>query len=177
VPSLLVDAVWARRVVAELDQAGLATSEILHTVGLSRDPLTQPDAHIPFRAHVMLLEHAARALQEPCFGYRLGSTVGLTDTGVLAYITLNSHDLGGALRNLCRYLAILTEGAVCELQRDAGEVRLLLSPVDPVGLASRQLPEFSAALMVRLCDAITDQRARPLYPAVPLSATLCLVPD
>jgi AraC-like DNA-binding protein len=162
VPSLLVDAVWARRVVAELDQAGLATSEILHTAGLSRDQLTQPDAHIPFRAHVMLLEHAARALQEPCFGYRLGSTVGLTDTGVLAYMTLNSHDLGGALRNICRYLAILTNGAVCELRQEAGEVRLLFSPVDPFGIVSQQLPEFTATLMVRLCDAITNHRARPL---------------
>ncbi len=161
VPSLLVDAVWARRVVAELDHAGLATSEFLAAVGLSRDQLARPDAHIPFDAHVMLFEQAALGLKEPCFGFRLGSTVELTEAGLVAYITLNSHDLGGALRNMCRYLAILTEGAVCELRRDAGEVRLLLSPVDPVGLASRQLPEFSAALMVRLCDAITDQRARP----------------
>ena len=161
-PSLLVDAVWARRVVAELDHAGLAASELLRAVGLSRDQLAKPDAHIPFDAHVMLFESAARALQEPCFGFRLGSTVELTEAGLVAYITLNSHDLGGALRNICRYLAILTEGAVCELRREGGEVRLLFSPVDPVGLASQQLPEFSATLMVRLCDAITDHRVRPL---------------
>jgi len=161
VSSLLVDAVWARRVVAEFDRAGLDTSEFLRSVGLSREQLARQDAHIPFAAHVTLFEHAARGLKEPCFGYRLGATVELTEAGLLAYITLNSHDLGGALRNICRYLAILTEGAVCALRREGAEVRLLMSPVDPVGLASRQLHEFSATLMVRLCDAITDHRARP----------------
>jgi AraC-like DNA-binding protein len=77
-------------------------------------------------------------------------------------VTLNSQDLGGALRNLCRYLPLLTEGCVCELQRDADEVRLLFAIVDPVGIASRQLPEFGATLMVRICDAITGHRVRPL---------------
>jgi AraC-like DNA-binding protein len=162
VPVLLVDAVWARRVVAELDRAGLPAADLLRAVGLCRDQLTEPDAHIPFNAHAMLLENAARALRDPCFGFRLGSAVELTEAGLLAYITLNSHDLGGALRNMCRYLAILTEGAVFELQREAGEVRLLITLLDPVGMASRQLPEFSATLMVRICDAITDHRARPV---------------
>jgi AraC-like DNA-binding protein len=163
VPVLLVDAVWARRVVAELDRAGLPASDFLSAVELCRDQLTKPDAHIPFKAHVTLFESAARALQEPCFGFRLGSAVELTEAGLLAYVTLNSRDLGGALRNMCRYLAILTEGCVCELRRDAGEVRLLFSFVDPdVGMASRQLPEFAATLMVRICDTITGHRARPV---------------
>ena len=103
-PAPLVDAVWARRVVAELDRAGLPTSELLSAVGLRLEQLSEPDALIPFDAHVRLFENAARALDEPCFGYRVGSTVGLTEAGLLAYVTLNSQDLGGALRNLCRYL-------------------------------------------------------------------------
>jgi AraC-like DNA-binding protein len=162
VPTLLVDAVWARRVVAELDRAGLPTSELLSAVGLSREQLTNPDAHIPFNAHVMLFENAARALREPCFGFRLGSAVELTEAGLVAYVILNSNDLSGALRNMCRYLAILTEGAVCELRREAGEVRLHFSFADPVGMVSRQLPEFAATLMVRICDTITDHCVRPV---------------
>jgi AraC-like DNA-binding protein len=163
VPARLVDALWARRVVAELDRAGLPASELLSAVGLRREQLTKPDAHIPYNAHVMLFENAAGALREPCFGFRLGSVVELTEAGLLAYVTLNSHDLGGALRNMCRYLAILTEGAVFELRREAGEVRLLFSFVDPeVEMTSRQLPEFVATLMVRICDTITGHRARPV---------------
>jgi AraC-like DNA-binding protein len=162
-PVLLVDAVWARRVVAELDGAGLPASELLSAVGLRREQLTPADAHIPFHAHVMLFENAASALREPCFGFRLGSAVELTEAGLLAYVTLNSPDLGAALRNLCRYLALLTEGAVCEMRRDGGEVRLLFSFVDPdVEIASRQLPEFAATLMVRICETITGHRARPV---------------
>ena len=161
-PALLVDAVWARRMVAELDRAGLRTSELLSAVGLRREQLAEADAHIPFEAHVTLLENAALALREPCFGFRLGSEVELTEAGLVAYVTLNSHDLGGALRNLCRYLAILTEGTACELRQEAAEVKLLFSFAHPVATASRQLPEFGATLMVRVCDAITGHRVRPV---------------
>jgi AraC-like DNA-binding protein len=160
-PVLLVDAVWARRVVAELDRAGLPSSELLSAVGLRAEQLTAPDALIPFKAHVMLFENAARALREPCFGFRLGSAVELTEAGLVAYVTLNSQDLGEALRNLCRYLPILTEGCVCELRREADEVRLIFSLVDPLAMGSRQLPEFGATLMVRVCQAITGHRVRP----------------
>jgi AraC-like DNA-binding protein len=161
-PPLLVDAVWARRVVAELDRAGLPASEILGTVELHREQLTGPDAHIPFHAHVMLLENAARALREPCFGFRLGSEIELTEAGLVAYVTLNSHDLGAALRNMCRYLVILTEGSVGDLRQEAGEVKLLFSFADPVGTASRQLHEFGVTVMVRVCEAITGHRVRPV---------------
>lgn len=163
VPALLVDAVWARRVVAELDRAGLPASELLSAVGLRREQLTKPDAHIPFAAHVMLFENAARALREPCLGFRLGSAVELTEAGLIAYVILNSNDLGGALRNMCRYLAILTEGSACELRREADEVRLFFSFMDPnLEMASRQLPEFAATLMVRVCETITGRRVRPV---------------
>ena len=136
-PPLLVDAVWARRTLAELERAGLPASELLSTVGLDREQLTGPDAHIPFNAHVMLLENAARALREPCFGFRLGSEIDLTEAGLVAYVTLNSHNLGAALRNMCRYFVILTEGTVGDLRQEAGEVKLLFSFADPVGTASR----------------------------------------
>jgi AraC-like DNA-binding protein len=164
---LLVDAVWARRVVAEFDRAKLPASELLGAVGLHREQLKGPDAHIPFNAHVMLLENAARALREPCFGFRLGSEVELTEAGLVAYVTLNSPDLGAALRNMCRYLAILTEGSVGDLREEDGEVKLLFSFADPVGTASRQLHEFGVALMVRACEAITGHRVRPLRVELP----------
>jgi AraC-like DNA-binding protein len=161
-PPLLVDAVWARRVVSELDRSGLIASELLGAVGLHREQLTGPDAHIPFNAHVLLLENAARALREPCFGFRMGSEIELTEAGLLSYLTLNSRDLGAALRNMCRYLVILTEGTVGNLRQEGGEVKLLFSFADPVATASRQLHEFGVTGMARVCETITGHRVRPV---------------
>jgi hypothetical protein len=69
---------------------------------------------------------------------------------------------GRGAGNLSRYLPILTEGWVCELRREADEVRLLFSFVEPVGLGSRQLPEFGTTLMVRICEPMTGHRVRPV---------------
>src|SRR4051794_24059390 len=161
-PARLVDAVWARWVAAELDRARLPTAELLRQVDLRRERLAQPDARIPFAAHVALLEAAARALEEPCFGVRLGSAVALTEAGLVPYLAHNSRDLREAWRNACRYLALLTEGVVGGLREEAGEAWLLFSPADPAGAASRQLADFAAARIVRHLAALTSRRVRPL---------------
>ena len=161
-PARLVDAVWARRVADELDRAGLPAAELLRGLGLRRERLAGPDARVPFAAHVALLEAAARALGEPCFGVRLGSAVELAETGLVGYIALSSRDLREALRNLCRYLALQTEGASAELREEAGEARLLFAALDPAGAASRQLADFAAARIVRHLAALTGRRVRPV---------------
>ena len=161
-PARLVDAVWARRVAAELDRAGLPAAELLREVGLRRERLAGPDARVPFAAHVALLEAAARALEEPCFGARLGSAVELAETGLVGYIALSSRDLREALRNLCRYLALQTKGASAELREEAGEARLLFAALDPAGAASRQLADFAAARIVGHLAALTGRRVRPV---------------
>ena len=161
-PARLVDAVWARRVADELDRAGLPAAELLRELGLRRERLAGPDARVPFAAHVALLEAAARALEEPCFGARLGSAVELAETGLVGYLALSSRDLREALRNLCRYLALQTEGASAELREEAGEARLLFAALDPAGAASRQLADFAAARIVRHLAALTGRRVRPV---------------
>lgn len=161
-PARLVDAVWARRVADELDRAGLPAAEFLRELGLRRERLAGPDARVPFAAHVALLEAAARALAEPCFGVRLGSAVELAETGLVGYLALSSRDLREALRNLCRYLALQTEGASAELREEAGEARLLFAALDPAGAASRQLADFAAARIVRHLAALTGRRVRPV---------------
>src|SRR3954453_7167266 len=52
----LVGAVWARRGGAELARGGLPPAQLLREVGLRRERLAAPDAHIPFAAHVALVE-------------------------------------------------------------------------------------------------------------------------
>ena len=79
---------------------------------------------------------------------------------MVPYLAHNSRDLREAVRNVCRYLAILTEGMVSELREEAGEARLLFSVVDPAGVASRQLAEFGVTRLVRHLGALTGHRAR-----------------
>src|SRR3954451_8138641 len=160
-PARLVEDVLARRVAAGLERAGLPAAQLLCELGLCRERLTETDARVPFAAHVALLEAAARALEEPCFGVRLGSAVALTEAGLVPYLAHNSRDLREAWRNACRYLALLTEGVVGGLREEAGEAWLLFSPADPAGVASRQLADFAAARIVRHVAALTGGRVRP----------------
>ena len=158
---LRVDAVWARRVVAELDRAGCRGGPA-DCRGLRREQLTAPDALIPFHAHVMLFENAARALREPCFGFRLGSAVELTEAGLLAYVIVEFARSGrGAAQPVP--LPSDPDRRLCVRAAPRGRRGAVASSlVDPVESSSRQLTDFGATLMVRICEAITGHRVRPL---------------
>jgi hypothetical protein len=59
--------------------------------------------------HILLLENAARAFEESCFGFRLGSEIELTEARSVFLCGPNFPNLAAALRNLCRCLVILIE--------------------------------------------------------------------
>ena len=60
--------------------------------------LSRKGARIPFAAHVALLEHAAAAARDPCFGLHLGAALHPRDLGLVGYLGANAATLGDVLR-------------------------------------------------------------------------------
>ncbi|MFO1060458.1 MAG: AraC family transcriptional regulator [Dongiaceae bacterium] len=157
-----VDAVWARVIADHLERSGRPAREILAAAGLDRAGLQQEGTRVPFRQHARLLDLAAEATGDGCFGLHLAAReVDIRDAGLLAYVGLSSRTLGEAVRNLARYGSVLNEAirGTLELSEDAAD--LVIEVLDPSVRNRRQAVEFSAANVVRGCRMITGTELRP----------------
>ena len=63
-----IDAGLAGKAVALLRAQGLPAEAVLARAGLDMATLSRKGARIPFAGHVALLEQAAAAARDPCFG-------------------------------------------------------------------------------------------------------------
>ena len=127
-----IDAVWAKLVAAHLRTEGLPVDQILGRAGINPRVLNQKNARILFRQHAALLDLAAEATGDGCFGLNLSAQeVEIRDAGLLAYVGLSSKTLGEAIRNLARYLGVLNEAARINLELSRELAVLGLDIADP----------------------------------------------
>ena len=92
-----IDAGLARKTVALLRAQGLPAEAVLARAGLDTATLSRKGARIPFAGHVALLEHAAAAARDPCFGLHLGAALHPRDLGLVGYLGANAATLGDVL--------------------------------------------------------------------------------
>ena len=112
-----IDAGLARKTVALLRAQGLPAEAVLARAGLDTATLRRKGARIPFAAHVALLEYAAAAARDPCFGLHLGAALHPRDLGLVGYLGANAATLGDVLYVAGKYLPLLTEGTRVEIDR------------------------------------------------------------
>ena len=110
-----IDAGLARKAVALLRAQGLPAEAVLARAGLDTATLSRKGARIPFAGHVALLEHAAAAARDPCFGLHLGAALHPRDLGLVGYLGANAATLGDVLYVAGKYLPLLTEGTRVEV--------------------------------------------------------------
>ena len=105
-----IDAVWAKLVAKRLERQGLAAAELLQRAEVKPYLLNQKAVRIPFYRHAELLDLAAKATENECFGLDLAANEGdPRDNGLLAYTALSSKTLGEALKVVERYFHVLNE--------------------------------------------------------------------
>ncbi len=159
--SLSVDARWACLTFQHMRDRGVRADTAIKEAGLVRSQLRDPDKRIPFRKHVRFLEIAADRLDDPFWGLHLGESIHPKQVGLLGYVVLSSETLGGALRNLTRYLSVLSEGAEAELVIQGNRVSLISRIVDPEVLDCRQIDDFGMSVLLTACRAMTGRKLSP----------------
>ena len=128
--------------------AGGDPDQILRTAGLQRSLLARPDGLIPTSAFACVLNEAARATGDDCFGLRFGEQFDPKDVGVLVYVVLNSPTFSDAVENLVRYIHIHNRGVIArfDVEGGLGYMRYVLG--DPGLEIWRQHNEFSMAVVL-----------------------------
>jgi len=157
-----IDAVWARLTVTQLEARGLLAPELLRKAGIKPHLLNQPYARLPFRQHAALLDLAAKATENGCFGLELAAKeADPRDNGLLVYTALSSRNFGEALRVLGRYFHVLNEAVDVSVTSSPEEVTLDFHFYDPGIAHPRQAIEFGAANLIRSARFLTNTRLCP----------------
>ena len=105
-----IDAVWVKLVAERLERQGLSPAELLQRAEIKPYLLNQKAARIPFYQHATLLDLAAKATENGCFGLELAAKESdPRDNGLLVYTALSSKTFGEALKVLQRYFHVLNE--------------------------------------------------------------------
>jgi Arabinose-binding domain of AraC transcription regulator, N-term len=90
---------------------GANPDHVLRTLGLDRAVLSNAEGFIPCSTFARLLEEAARATGDPCFGLHFGERFNLKNIGPLTYVVLNSPTIAVADEHVARYLKLYNQAA------------------------------------------------------------------
>jgi AraC-like DNA-binding protein len=158
-----IDAIWAKRASERLIAAGLSAEDIVRKAGIKPYLLNQKAARIPCRQHAELLELAAAATENGCFGLELAAKeIDPRDGGLLVYAALSSKTFGEAIKVLLRYVHVLNEAVEVSSTVSGDALILEFILTEPKGKSVRQATEFGMANLVRGARFLTGTQLRPI---------------
>ena len=123
-----------------LGSLGADVTELRAAAGLSGRDLRDPDARIPSKHLVKILERAARQLRDPLVGLHAGARAHTR--GPLFYLLLSSDTLGEGLRQFHRFARVTLDTSELSVSRDGGVVSLTLDPGDSPIAQSRHACDY-----------------------------------
>ena len=165
-----IDTGIARKVVEFLRAQRLAAEPMLARAGLDADTLSRKGARIPFAAHVALLEHAAAAARDLCFGLHLGAALHPRDLGLVGYLGASAATLGDVLGVAAKYRRLITEGTRVLVEMAGERVRVAQHILDPAGAGSRQVAGLGASSLVRVARLLTGTMLAPAWIELPFDS-------
>jgi hypothetical protein len=107
----MISAAAATGLLEAIEANGAKADEVLRAVDLKRLHLTNRDGFIPCGVFARLLEEAARATGDDCFGLHFGERFDPKNIGPLTYVVLNSATVGLADQQVSRYLKLYNQAA------------------------------------------------------------------
>jgi AraC-like DNA-binding protein len=139
----------ATGLVDAIETAGGDVERALRPVHLDRKRLLNPHGFIPTADFALVLEEAAAATGDDCFGLHFGARFNPKDVGPLAYVILHSPTIGAALANAARYLSVHNQGAATTYVREPPLAYLQHVLAGVPADRRRQHAEYSLALALR----------------------------
>jgi AraC-like DNA-binding protein len=103
--------------------------QILCKFEIDRSAFSEPEGFIPSSIFAGVLEAAAQATADDCFGLHLGENYNPRNIGPLVYVVLNSPTIRAGIENFERYLQVYNEAAkwFFTSEGNRGYIRYLLT--------------------------------------------------
>ena len=114
------------------------------------------------RSQITLLDEAAIALQDNCFGFTLARDFDPREIGLLYYVMASSQTLGDALKRVARYSQITNEALVVQY-REGNRLTISLSYSGVPRHSDRHQIEFCMFAVLRICRVLTGRNLVPQH--------------
>jgi AraC-like DNA-binding protein len=157
---LTADGVATRLAIRELKKAKIDPGPLLAQTGISLLKLGEEPKRVGAESQVRFLEIAAKALGDSALGLHLAQHFDLRECGMLYYVLAASPNLGEAIRNLARYLAVSNEGIRLGVSESKKSTVLAVNYKIPRH-TDRLFAEYGYAVVVRACRELTDRNISP----------------
>src|SRR3974377_137583 len=157
-PFLPADGVSTRLTIRELKKAKMDPQPRLAKAGISR--LGEEPKRVAAESQIRFLEIAAEALDDSALGLHLAQDFDLRECGMLYYVLAASPNLGEAIRNLARYLAVSNESIRLGVSERIKNTVLNVSYKIPRH-TDRLFAEYGYAVVVRACRELTGRNISP----------------
>lgn len=129
--------------IERLREHDLAIEPVLDEAGLTPDDVSDPGNRIAYYQYAVVIEGAARALNEPSLGLQLGQAMNPQDLDLLGYICLNSATFGDVLKNVERYSGVYSEGITRTMVREGDTMAIVVDIQDPKAMGLAQPVELA----------------------------------
>jgi AraC-like DNA-binding protein len=134
---------------------------ILQRVGSRRSDFSNPEGFIASSVFVQILEEAAGATGDDCFGLHFGERYNPKNIGPLVYVVLNSPTIKAGFENVGRYLRLHNEAGRVSFDT-AGERVYLRFLLAELGIEKpRQHNEYSMAVALNTIRLMVGSQWAP----------------
>jgi len=142
--------------------AGADPDQVLRASGSDRAVLANPEGFIPCSTFARILEEAARATGDSCFGLHFGERFNVKNIGPLAYVVLNSPTIAVADEHVARYFKLYNQAAKVFFTVEEQRAYLQHVLVD-LGIAvPRQQNEYSMVIRLNTIRMMVGSQWAPL---------------
>lgn len=143
---------------ALLARSGACWRQVCARAGADPGLLARPEARMPVRQYVEILELAAQASGDDAIGLRLGYAQLPSSLGLVGEASLHAPDIGAAIAYAGRFLSVHQEGASLELRTQGRQALIAYSICHGELLDYRQDAELSVAKMLHFARIFTGCR-------------------
>jgi AraC-like DNA-binding protein len=145
-----------------MSDAGGNPESVLRTLELDPSVLADAEAFIPCSVFARILEEAARATGDDCFGLHFGERFDPKNIGPLVYVVLNSPTVGVADEHVARYLKLYNQAAEVSstVEGQRAYLRYVLADLG-IG-ACRQQNEYSMVIRLNTIRMMVGSQWAPL---------------
>ena len=147
--------------IEAISAAGGDPDRVLTAVGLKRSSLDKANGFIPCATFARLLEEAAQATGDHCFGLHFGERFNPKDIGPLAYVALNSPTIAVADEQIARYLKLYNQAAQVSAAVEGTGAYLHFKLTDLDIPHSRQENEYSMVLRLNAIRMMVGSQWAP----------------